>query len=583
MKQFLFIVFLLTFPVLGQEKPLREVEGRIVIGNTKEPLAFSKVFNLTTQKGTISNADGFFRITVKGPVDSLTISCIGFRTQTITVQPESPFLNIELEENYLEFAEVDARPNDHTWLFELVDKCVKNASPTGKAARGYYFLKSFADEQQLELVEGFYNVSLSAYDIRSMDLKAGRFGLVPFGNRYFVSQESSKAITSSRLSDPNDYFPDTPIELKKKAARKAFFISLEAAYKDESADSIYVLHYTPKDTSGNSFEGKIWLNVTDMTLRKLSMRCDHCLKHPFLPLFKGADSIENVSLSITKTFTDETGRVALNHIDFSYDVDYISRFQKQERMNYTIHANALLYIYDYNKPFELPVFQFQPDVSDYRKIDAMPYNAFFWERNDEYSLSDERKDNARFYNDPKTKRVFIFELPDKKTAHYESPFVHWSHNRVFIRESENEHAPSRQGEIMSNNYELDVKIFMDINTYGDSTNVLTETVMDPYGTFYALPMDKYTNCFINMYFDLCEMGRRKMEAAFRQSSGSADEYRSLYREYTEQLEKRKTLFLREVERGTQRKAMEKWNAEIMNDLGIDNISLFQLYTEEENK
>ena len=40
-------------------------------------------------------------------------------------------------------------------------------------------------------------------------------------------------------------------------------------------------------------------------------------------------------------------------------------------------------------------------------------------------------------------------------------------------------------------------------------------------------------------------------------------------------------FLKEVERGTNRKSLEKWNQLVFDELKIDNITLFGLYTEKE--
>lgn len=586
MKQVLLIVLLGVFQdTCAQVNIPAEIEGRVITAGTGEAVSFAKVYNRTSHKGTIAGVDGFFRITVQNPSDSLIISAIGFNTYATTVPAGTTFLPVNLTPTYLELEEMNASPNDNARLFDLVHACARNSSAL-QHAKAYYYLRSFADSQQVELVEGFYNTEFTGYDIRSMEMKAGRLGLVHFNNSYFISEESSKAITSMKLSDPDDYFPDTPIELKKKAARTHFYISREASYSDESGDSVYVLRYTPKDSSGTCFDGQIWLNISDMVLQKITMHCDSCAKHPFLPLFRGVDVLKKVSLSITKTFTRETGNAVLNHIDFSYDIDYMSRIHKtalaSDTLNYSVHTDALLYLYDYGKSFELPEFHLEPHISDYRQITAFPYNSFFWQWNDEYSLNDSRKENEDFYTRSETKNDFKIPYHSFHLGYQES-FIHWTPNRILIREMAAEPATGdwNLGQIKASSYNLDVKIFMDINTYRDSTNVLTETIIDPYTTYYALPMDKYTHCFINMYFDLCEMLRREMETAFRKSSGTAEAYKNLYTEYMVKLEAQKTRFLKEVDRGTHRKAMEKWNALIYEALAIDNIALFGLYTEEE--
>jgi hypothetical protein len=104
-------------------------------------------------------------------------------------------------------------------------------------------------------------------------------------------------------------------------------------------------------------------------------------------------------------------------------------------------------------------------------------------------------------------------------------------------------------------------------------------VIDPYETFYHLPVDPSVNCFINMYFDLCEIVRRKFAAQCKLAHFDQTEISQQYLKSEAEMKVLLKNFSDEVERGTRKKAMLKWNEVIIKELGIDNLALFGLYQE----
>lgn len=440
-------------------------------------------------------------------------------------------------------------------------------------------------------------VELADYEIKDLSLKSARLALQPYADRIYTSQAGSRAIAMLKLVGPNDFFPSTPFDLGKKDAKRTFNLVVERRYRDEKNDSIYVISYWPKKDDGKSFEGEIWMNKTSFQVEKMTLNCPKCTIHPFLPLFPD-DSVLNVALNITKTFAPINGKMVFNHVDFSYSTDYKSRVGMSDEFHYSIKTTAVLYAYDFNKLFDIPKFDFIENVNDYRKINALPYNAFFWENNSEYRLNDENNANERFFRDSNSVTNITFfksrnkgeitstgewkrsEQQNSKRGYFEHPYIQWSANRIFLKEMiADTITQAKLGTVNSLQYNLEVQTFFDVNEYNDSVNVLTGTVFDPFTTYYYLPIDKYANCFINMYFDWCEIQRRNWEAK-RDPSWDVAECKQAYDLLLVQLNKQKALFLKEVDRGTNRKAMEKWNSYIVNAIGIDNIVLFKLYEEE---
>jgi len=560
-------------------------EGRVLDSLSREPIAFARIFNKSTKQGTISSEDGYFRIELSSSVDSIEVKIVGYKRVLINL--DQSFNTILLEPNAKELAEIEISVADNTELFDLLQKCSKNRS-SKKTAKGYYTLASFLETAQVELVEGYYNLALDNYDLRAMELKAGRLALQTFNDRFFTSQAGSNAVSQLRTFSKNDFFLKTPLNVKKNEGKTLFRLELLSRYIDENKDSVYVIKYRPKGKSAKNFEGRIWLNISQSVVQKITMNCSDCETHPFLPIFP-SDSINAVEMRITKTFSISDGHAHLNHVDFRYRVNYVSRPGNPEETRYTVETKAVLYAYDINSSFQLPKFTFDQPTNDYRKINAFPYNSFFWEKNNEFDVNHQNNRNDSFFNHPSSvTNVHFFKSSntnwksrnplEKRSGYLEHPYIHWSKNRVFLREmiADTTSVGTRTKE-KSLLYKLDVQLFMDINDYGDSLHFLTETVFDPYNTYYYLPIDNFANCFINMYFDLCEIQRRELEKMlFSISNPTVEKLQVAYDNFMLYAQKQRELFLKEVDRGTVKKTMEKWNAYIFHEIGNDNISLFEV-------
>ncbi|MBC7885293.1 MAG: carboxypeptidase-like regulatory domain-containing protein [Saprospiraceae bacterium] len=573
--------FSLSKSMLGQNQI--EIEGIILDKETKEPIPFANIYNKSSKKGTISNADGYFRILNNEVTDTITISFIGYKEQIIKIKADQKNYLIYLEVNILLLNEVTVTPKANSYLFELVQASKKSISSIERKSKAYYELKSFADGSQIELVEGYYNIDVKGYSLMNLHLKAGRIALGNHRNRFFVSLESSRALLMLNLFGRNDYFPVNPMELSKSKLRKNYYLNLESKYLDGTNDSIYIIEYIPKDTSGLFFNGKIWINKTKNHLIKITLNCDNTLKHPFLPLFP-SDKISNVSFNLTQSFNTSDGQIVFNHTDFIYKIDYVSRIGTTQEQKSTFLTKAVLYAYDYENSFNLPFFNFKDfNIGDYRKINAMPYNDFFWTYHDEYRLNDSINTNELFFIDSSslTNKTLFKSNTILKHGLFEHPYISWSGNRIKFREilSDTSVANAPTG-FKSEQYKLAVKIYLDINSYRDSTHIITSTIIDPYESFYHLPMNNQTHCFINIYFDLCEIARRELEEKLNAQTNNVYQAKEIYSDFLTRFEIKSNEYLKAVVRGTIEKEMIKYNNIVYEILGIDNIELFQPYKNE---
>ena len=582
MKHFLFVLlFMFSNQVIGQ---LREIEGKIIDESTNSEIPFANVQNRSLKKGTISNADGFFKIPFEKWTDTIWIHAVGFKSQRLTLDEKTGFYWVKMQESITELGEVMVTPNENIQLFHLLEACRKNPNKIKQEAKAYYELKTHIDDKQVELVEGFFNVGLSGYELSGQELKAGRIAMHTYDEqmRMFVSAESSKAILLSRVMNETDYFPLSPLSMNFKKMRRGFYLNTDRKYLDDNQDSIMVISYLPKVRSGNYFKGKIWLNTTRNRLVKQTMNCEDCKIHPFLPLFE-SDSILKVNLQITKTFGPKDGNQLFNHIDFNYEITYKSRFGKSGEKNYLIKTSALLYAYDYEETFFIPKFEFDKKASDYRKIFSIPSNDFFWQYNDEYRLNDHQNSNLAFFFDPasitNTNYCAIKDSPLKK-GFFQEPYIRWSTNRIIFKESIPDSLLDRSKVgLTDRNYNLSAKVFFDVNTYRDSTNIVTCAIFDPYESYYLLPIDTVTHCFINIYFDLIEIERRKFEASLKNQVLTREELNERYDEFIGNCDLIKEMYFKDVAHGRNERQLIKWNAFVKSELHIDNIEVFGVFKE----
>ncbi len=580
---FTLLVFLVfAEPMLGQN--YIEIEGKILDKETKEPIPFANIYNKTTKKGTLSNTDGFFRIHISEITDTVTVSSIGYIKQNIAIKADKKNYIIYLQENSLVMSEIIITPKDNWFLFELIQESKKSISKNKRKSKAYYELKSFENDKQIELIEAYYNIDVQGYRLMNMHMKAGRIALQTIRNSYFFSLESSRALTMFNLFGKNDYFPVNPLELSKSKLRKNYSLHLESKYLDGSSnDSVYIIEYKPKDTSGLFFDGKIWINKTKNQFLKVTMNSNNTLKHPFMPSVIG--KISNVCINITQSFIESKGQAVFNHIDFIYKFDYSGRVNSTEVHDFSIKTQAVLYAYDYENTFFLPIFEFADDnLGEYRKILAMPYNDFFWAYNDEYRLNDSLNTNELFFKDSSSQtneKHFRFNNRSKQ-GFFEHPFVSWSTDRIKFREILSDTAVNNVATLSfkADQYRISVKIYFDLNSYRDSTHIVTSTIIDPYESFYRLPMDNQTHCFVNLFFDLCEIERRELEEKLQAERKNIFRLIEIYNNFLTQYELKNNEFFKAVERGTNEKEMIKYNNRVYEKLGIDNIALFQPYTSE---
>jgi hypothetical protein len=369
--------------------------------------------------------------------------------------------------------------------------------------------------------------------------------------------------------------------------KKQFVLGLE--YTD---DKMHKIKFHPRNNQNKSFSGEILVDKETCSLLKIDLIIENTSRHPFLSIYY-KDSIYNVDLAISRTYKQERSSTLLDHINFSYHVTYKSVRDTPTVLipsiiTRDINTKGIMYIYDFNNPFILPRFDYDEDFDDYRKISIIPYNEVFWNNNNTLILTEKQKENLGFffhegclinYREGNYGKNFL-KLPRFDSAQfYEYYYAFWSPNKRIslnkkMLQNETYSLEKINQNIQTNLYKLKVQILLDVTQLGDSLNCKSYTIFDAHKTFYHLPEESCTNAFLNIYFDLCETERRKMQKELDSHSYTVTQIDSIYDKTVENTDNITQIYLKEVALGKNDKALHKWNKYILENLNIDNLKLF---------
>lgn len=576
----LLIVIISSVGAFSQQNKI-SFSGKAVDKPSGEALGYAHVINFSTGTATLTDDRGHFSIPVQNIGDTVIITYVGYISDTIQVMQSERNVLIELNPKIEVLSEVVVEAKRSTdFLYDLLFNCGKNTCSKSAKSKGYFQLKSYIDSAQIELIESFYNLEILGCDISSAEMKAGRAGLKTMNNRLFTSLESSKPISNFRTTSHNRFMPVTPFQLRKRKLKKSYQLSTEKVYI-ENGDSILVVIFEPDspEDKGGFFSGKVWLNKSKNSILQFELRRDSVKMHPFVPVFE-EDQIEAVHLHVTKStyYDDSLSCGFFDRVFFDYTIVYKNADSDEV---YEVKTNAILNAFDYHSEYQIPKLDFNEAVTDYERIMAIPYNHFFWEHNVYGKTPDYDKRNIGFLKHdadysslPGTLSLPVF-IGGKPVAH---PIEEWSESRVLFKNLNPKNSKSSEDytdrDFIQDEYFLDVSVIIDVNTYDDSTDVMTSTILNQNNSYYYLDLNREAQCFINMYFDLIEIERRELESKLNSSVFNPEELKVILENFYISLESAKKQYLDDLERGQSRSYLLKYNQLIKNELGIDNIQIF---------
>ena len=460
-----------------------------------------------------------------------------------------------------------------------------------KKSKVYFTLETEVEKQPTELLESYYNGQFNKAGIKQLTFKNGRAGVAKHQSHYFINLNTTWVLVNLNLIQKSDYLPICPLQVSKSELKKQFDLRLLTVL-DIEGQKEYQIEFLPKKDTNAYFSGVVWLNTNSFNINSITLNIRNTTRHPFLP-FRSDSKLENVSFGITKYFSPITNQ--LNHVDFHLTTklsmaDSASRVIREtnllrDSIIKITNCKGLLYFYDYDKPFIEPYFEYPEDMNDYQRIVSLSYNDFFW-NNSQGGLvySNKMKKGISYF---KTNGFLLNytnnfkHTPEKQKNFFESSYIAWNETKRLSINSEklskmNEKKPfsTSAPEYLTNKYNLKVQLFLDVNQSGDSLQTYTKTVLDVYDTFINLEEDPVVNCFINIYFDLYEIARRKLESELSKNKLTVSQIDALYKSIKTEIEQQTRTYTKEVQLGKNKLKFKKWNDLVEKELHIDNIKIF---------
>jgi len=560
------------------------VQGTITDAKTKTALPFCNVSIKGTSQGCISNEDGVYKISVKPEKDSLIFSYVGYKTQIISVSVLLQHSNVNMESNSIGLKEIVVVADDD-FLYGVIEQCRKKIQAWKQQTTKVYFqLETEIQEQPVEMLECYYNGYLNGSAIEKLLLKNGRIGLAETkDNGFFNNLNTSKAISYLNLIEKNEYLPSIPLQFNKSKLKKLYF--LKRIFDD---DNSYHIEFTPIKNKGSFFSGEIWIDEETFSILNINLNCENTVVHPFLPSHAGG-SLDSVCLYVTQSYKLNGNESSLNHINFKYLFKFnngqpLARTYNGSNSDYKVNSSGVMFFYDYNKLFQLPYFDYDINESDYRKITSMPYNELFWKDNLGLLFTEKQKQSLEFFNN----NGVLVNYSNKKSKVkgnynvFQDNNIFWSDTNRIALKKDNLDSLLHKNPLLNKNgqylasdlYNLNVQIFLDINPSVDFIQHYSTTVFDISQSYYELPPDTNTNCFLNIYFDIWEIGRQQMEKVLSLQSWNIQQIDSIYKQTVTNLNQQSKNYFKEVQLGSNKKEFHKWNTYVLQNLNIDNQQIF---------
>ncbi len=236
-----------------------------------------------------------------------------------------------------------------------------------------------------------------------------------------------------------------------------------------------------------------------------------------------------------------------------------------------------MHAYDRTSGFTLPLFTYPGEVPDYRKIGWLPEDTAFWQRvHPPLPTAKQQRAMAFLKMNDLNSGQWYGDL-DNARNFFKPPYAIWSpERRIRLTELIGAETPEGQPDLDPARTHLAAQFYLDLDTVNGQLLHRTFTVADGYLTTVPAERLPWTDCFHNIWFDLCELERRKLEADLDAPGMTIARAQALYTEHTTALRRITQRILQETAHGTRCEPLFHWNAVIKEALGIDNIALLGL-------
>ncbi|MEM9929057.1 MAG: carboxypeptidase-like regulatory domain-containing protein [Bacteroidota bacterium] len=558
--------------LLGLATPLfgQTIRGTLLDGQSKKPLAYATVFHPASGRGALTNADGKFELKRLQVADSLSISYVGYRTRTVPVRHFSQFDTLLLQPTSYELAGATVYANDD-YLYDLVSQAGRLLDDLNPQTAKSYFqvITTSGSGQPLEMVQAYYNATTNKRGLVDLKLKGGRIALAPLSDLYFATLSTAQALGMLDLRHNEYLFPGNPLQYGRAALEQKFTFTRRA---DFSNQDLLHLGFEPTTPNGKDFGGEVWIDGNTYLVHRIILRQEDVQLHPFLPAWK-ATEVKRIDLDLDFHFTPVAGVARLSHINVQYAANLTHAINTKPGSQ-ILNMEGILHCYDYGDTFFIPLFRYNANHNDYRKISFLPFNQRLWDDQQGLVFTPRQEQQMDFFY--RDGWHINFDQHARDSSFYPDNNYYWdAKDRIYLPKAADAMGQDRQGTGgLFSKPDPVVKFFLDVNPTPDSLSFTSRTVLDVFQSSINLPKDQFSDCLLNIFFDLCELERRKMMHAIRASDQQTNTIRQLHAQAEKAVLRLKKSYFRKVKKGTDFAALAPYNKQVKEALGINNLALF---------
>ena len=334
-KAFYLISFLFT---LYNPAQAQIISGKIIDSKTKNPLPFVNIVYGHSSFGTTTNIDGLFTIESKIPIKELRLSYLGYKSDTILLNPElaNKKLEIELEAKAYNLEEVVIIPGENP-ADRIINKVVENRDENNPEKMHSFSFTSY-NKMIYKLGKDTLLNADSTYKKNRLEKNLEKHHLLlieTVNEKEFLYPDKYKEeIVASKISgfnDPifgliasqvqslsfyNDFFEildKTYLNPISKNSTNRYFFLLEDTMYNEKSDTIFIISYRPK--KGKSFtglKGFLHINTNKYAVQSVVAEPLEEDKGMIVEIKQNSEFLENKQWFPTELITKITFKEALN-------------------------------------------------------------------------------------------------------------------------------------------------------------------------------------------------------------------------------------------------------------------------------
>ena len=287
--KYYFIAFFLTFFIPQSFAQSYSFKGKIIDADSKEPLAFVSISILSSKRGTVSDIDGNFSITIYNSEDTLRLTYLGYEPLLIFPKERKDLFIAKMKKDALFLNEITITPQENP-AHRIIRKAIENKHLNNPEALQSFEYKSYNKfyvtskyvESKKSSRDTLFDKYLTDHHIFLMESVSNRKFLFPDRSKETILATKVSGIANPsfsilasdfqsfsfykdfiKISDHNYLSP-----ISKGSIKKYNFTIEDTTYRQN--DTVFIISFKPKINKGfDALKGILYINTNTYAIQNV--------------------------------------------------------------------------------------------------------------------------------------------------------------------------------------------------------------------------------------------------------------------------------------------------------------------------